>query len=176
MSKNSNARCIIVLVVIAIVCVGLLAVLNDVLYLPPDTTVFNKAAAGTYDKEIKVDNNIKLSYGKIEMIVSGKLTNGSEVIGFYSTGNKFGKADSFSIAVIVNKSSGNIEGLLEIVDGSTGGYSWDETALYNEIGKPIITNFLEEKGLVVTKVTNSSTAVKYAIQAVAEYYAQAFAK
>lgn len=176
-NKNSNARCIIVLVAIAVVCVGLLAVLNDLLYIPPDTSVFNKAAAGTYDTEVTIDKNIKVAHGKIELIVKGKLTDGTEVIGLYVTGNKYNKSDSHSIAVVVNAKTHVIVGLFQIKDGSTGGYKYSTSKFYNILDKSLIsTDFLNEGGLIQTGATNSSIAVQYTITAAAEYYSAAFVK
>lgn len=173
-NKNSTARCIVVLLVIAVVCVGLLGVLNDVLYVPPDMSAFSKAASGTYEP----GNTEKaiLSNGKVELVVNGKLDNGKEVIGLFVTGNKYGKADSFKIAVVFGVEDKNIVGVYLDTDGSTGGYSYNETKLQNIVGKPITYNFLGETDLLVTGATNSSIAVQQALKAAGEYYTAVIAK
>lgn len=174
-NKNSSANCIIVLFTIAVVCVALLGIFNDVLYVPPDMSVFNKAAEGTYSE--RAVENVSLSYGKVEVVVDGTLESGEKVVGLYVTGNKSGKADGFSLAVIVNTESDEIVGLYEITDGSTGGYEWNEEKLSSSIGTKITSeNYLALDGLVQTGTTNSSTAVKNALMTAAEYYSAAIKK
>lgn len=171
-NKNSSANCIIVLFTIAIVCVALLGIFNDLLYVPPDMSVFNKAASGTYTE--KAVESVALSYGKVEVAVDGTLDGGEKVVGLYVTGNKSGKADSFSLAVIVNTENNQIVGLYEITDGSTGGYEWDETKLSAAIGTDITSSdYVAMDGLVQAGTTNSSSAVKNALMTAAEYYSKA---
>lgn len=174
-NKNSSLNCIVVLFVIAVVCVALLGILNDLLYVPPDMSVFNKAASGTYE-EMTLES-VSLSYGKVEVAVNGTLDGGEKVVGLYVTGNKSGKADSFSLAIIIDVSSNKIVGAYEITDGSTGGYSWDESRLSSVIGTDITSSdYLTLDGLVQTGTTNSSSAVKNALMTAAEYYSKAIMK
>lgn len=169
-NKNSSLNCIVVLFVIAVVCVALLGILNDLLYVPPDMSVFNKAASGSYE-EIAVES-VSLSYGKVEVAVDGTLDSGEKVLGLYVTGNKSGKSDSFSLAVIIRRADNKIVGIYEITDGSTGGYAWDESKLSAAIDTDITSSdYLAMDGLVQTGTTNSSSAVKNAIMTAAEYYA-----
>ncbi len=174
-NKNSSLNCIVVLFVIAVVCVALLGILNDLLYVPPDMSVFNKAASGSYEE--RTVENVTLSYGKVEVAVDGVLDGGEKVVGLYVSGNKAGKSDSFSLAVIIDVENNKIVGLYEITDGSTGGYSWDESKLSSVIGTDITSyDYLGEDGLVQTGTTNSSNAVKNALMTAAEYYSAAVKK
>lgn len=171
-NKNSSAKCIIVLLVIAIICVAILAVLNDLLYVPPDMSVFNKAAEGTYEEDSIKD--VAVSSGKVVVVTKG-VVNGKNVAGMYVTGNKFGKADSFSLAVIVELDTNKIVGVYEITDGSTGGYAYDESKLKAVVGTDITSSdYVAIDNLVQTGTTNSSNAVKNALMTAAEYYKAAY--
>ncbi|MEG1519754.1 MAG: hypothetical protein RR458_02080 [Clostridia bacterium] len=173
-NKNSAARCIVVLLVIAVVCVATLGILNDVLYVPPDMSAFSKAASGTYEADTL--QKVQLSNGKVELVVKGKLDNGKDAVGLFVLGNKSGKADSFKLAIVFEKDSKNIVGVYMDTDGSTGGYSYDKKKLENAIGKPITSDFLTDSSLLVTGATNSSFAVRQALQTANEYYTLVLAK
>lgn len=167
-NKNSSLNCIVVLLIIAVVCVALLAILNDLLYVPPDMSVFNKAASGEYQEDDL--QNVTLSYGKVVLTSKGT-SNGKDVVGIYVNGKAYGKAGSFSLAVVVEKGTNKIVGVYEIVDGSTGGYAYDEGLLNQVVGTDILSsNYMPMDNLVQTGTTNSSTAAKNALMAAAEYY------
>lgn len=175
-NKNSSLRCVLVLLVIAIVCVFLLAVLNDVLYVAPDMSVFAKAKDGEYTQvEIK---DVATQSGKMVLLAEGKTTDGKDVVGMYVEGKKYGKADSFQLAIVVEKETDQIVGAYMITDGSTGGYYYDAAALENAIGTEITsTNYLSFTDLIFTGASsknNSSFAVMNAFQTAAEYYKGAY--
>lgn len=175
-NKNSSLRCVLVLLVIAIVCVFLLAVLNDVLYVAPDMSVFAKAKDGEYTQvEIK---DVATQSGKMVLLAEGKTTDGKDVVGLYVEGKKYGKADSFQLAIVVEKETDQIVGAYMITDGSTGGYYYDAAALENAIGTEITsTNYLSFTDLIFTGASsknNSSFAVMNAFQTAAEYYKGAY--
>lgn len=175
-NKNSSLRCVLVLLVIAIVCVFLLAVLNDVLYVAPDMSVFAKAKDGEYTQvEIK---DVATQSGKMVLLAEGKTTDGKDVVGMYVEGKKYGKADSFQLAIVVEKETDQIVGAYMITDGSTGGYYYDAAALENAIGTEITsTNYVGFTDLIFTGASsknNSSFAVMNAFQTAAEYYKGAY--
>lgn len=171
MNKNT-VLCIVVLVAIAVVCVGILSILNDLLYVAPNMSVFSDILAGEYVQvEIK---NVQTSSGKVTLLTEGKTSEGKDVIGMYVLGNKFGQSGSFELAVIVEVESGILVGIKEVTDGSSGGYSYDEEKLQYEIGKSVLSDEFAGDELVITGTTNSSTAVRYALMVVSEYYSAVY--
>lgn len=168
---------ILVLVVIAVVCVAILAVLNDILYVPPDMTNFNKAAEGVYDN-VKNVEKVDLASGKVLTVCEGKLTDGTKVVGLYVQGKKYLKADSFELTIVIALDSNKIVGAYEVIDGSTGGYKYNEAQLAKMVGK-LITNstiFNGDTDTLITGVTNSSNAVLNCFKTAAEYYSAVYLK
>ncbi len=172
--KNSPLSCIIVLLVISVACVGVLAVLNDALYVPPDMSVFSKALEGEYSGVEISDFDSK--YGKIMLVAEGTAQS-KDVVGVYSQGKKVGQADGFEACIIFDKETNEILASYEIKDGSTGGYSYDESKLNSTVGlSGVDTNFLAFDEILVTGTTNSSNAMQNALQTCVDYFSQVYAK
>lgn len=170
--KNLVAvKSIVVLLVIAILCVAILAVLDKVLYVEPDLSAFSLAAEGEYKEEI-LDKGIKVSGGRITSVVSGTV-NGAEVIGIYAVGNKPDKADSFTVVLIINKATGVVVGIYIPEDGSSPGFSYlPKFDASKVIGKNV--ESLKLSDVLVTGASRSSDGVYNAVQAAAEYFAKKY--
>ncbi|MEG1527571.1 MAG: hypothetical protein RR248_02495 [Clostridia bacterium] len=167
---NQSVKAIIVITLVAFICVGLLAVLNDLLYVPPDMSLFEVAYKAEY-VPIEVDKNIKTTAGKVIACAEGTTSEG-KVMGLYIEGKKSGKTESFVILIVIDMTSNNIVGVYLKYDGSTGGYAFDKTLLNNMIGKTITspTVFNNSTDIIQAGVTSSPLAARNCFIVAAEYY------
>ncbi len=168
MKNKTSAKAVLALAVIAVVCVALLTVLNDLLYVPPDMGDFQKAYEAEYEAVPVKD--VGLSAGKITLAAEGTDGEGTKVVGLYVESAGYGKASSFTVIIVIEKESGVIKGSYLKTQGSTGSaYNYDP-ALLGKLNGTNIKEFSQSPDLIVTGATNSSYAVLSAFTAAKEYF------
>lgn len=166
---SPSVKCVLTLVVIAVVCVAALAVLNDALYVPPDIRIFSNAFEADYTQTDVADVN--LSDGKVLMAAEATDESGNELIGLYVESNGYGKADSFTVIIVLNKNTGEIMGsYLKTQGASPSDYNYDPDKLNELVGVNITDIVSRDPDMVITGATNSSYALINAYVVAKEYY------
>ncbi|MDD3831814.1 MAG: hypothetical protein PHW00_04080 [Clostridia bacterium] len=168
---RESIKTICILVAITIICVALLAILNDVLYVAPDMDSFDRTAKSKSGYTL-VEQNVKMTNGIVKMVAEGEMLNGEAVVGLYVEGKGSSPAGSFTLVVIIHKATGEILGVRKLVDGGDVGYEYLDDNLRSLMGTVIdgSTVFDSDNFVVQAGATYSTKACRNAMQAVAEYY------
>ncbi|HPG92382.1 MAG TPA: FMN-binding protein [Clostridia bacterium] len=163
-----SVKCVLTLVIIAVVCVAALAILNDLLYVPPDFSAFSNAYTAEYDQVEVAD--VALQNGKVLLAVEGNDSQGKELVGLYIESNGYGKAKAFTVIIILEKDTGTILSSYIKEQGNSGPYEYDESKLAQLTGTNIADIDAKDPEMVITGATHSSYAVLNAFATAKEYY------
>lgn len=133
--KESTLRCVGVLVVIALICGLLLAILNPLLYVAPSVKdIANKFNAEgidvSNDWQIEENVNEELSKGKkSSILLVAKLTDATtnkEYIGMSIQANADGKMGACTFAIFFDLQTNKLIQASYIKNGATDGYQYDD--------------------------------------------------
>ena len=164
-----SVKCVLTLVIIAVVCVAALAILNDLLYVPPDFSAFSNAYEAEYDQVEVAD--VATTSGKVLLAVEGSDSQGKQLVGLYIESAGYGKAKAFTVIIVLEKDTGVILGSYIKEQGSSAApYDYDESKLAALNGTNIADIVPKDPEMVVTGATHSSYAVMNAFVTAQEYY------
>lgn len=172
---NPTVRGILVLLAISVVCVALLSILNDLLYVPPDTRNFSYAAEGIYNAEIEIKEDVvDVKLGEVAVVAEGQLTDGTDVVGLYVMPAVVGKAYQFEIVIVIELNTNTIVGYKIVENGSNSGFEYSEETLEVLKGTVIPLDCTFDYSSIIqagaTVNSNSSKSVYNAFVIAAQYY------
>ena len=155
--KSKTFRCIVVLLCIALVSGGLLAIMNDLLYVSDEERVM-RTVKSIYGKEMEytvIESDYSTENGKIDNVYL--LSDGNYLI--KATGEKGYKEGTISVWCVAKYDDGKFVGLDNV---SVAGY--EKQTLMSKFTKDVLSKYKgkEETDVVVSGATYSATAMKNA--------------
>lgn len=162
--KSKTFRCIVVLLCIALVSGGLLAIMNDLLNVSQEERVM-RTVKNIYGKEMEytvIESDYSTENGQIDNVYL--LSDGNYLI--KATGEKGYKEGTISVWCVAKYESGAFVGLDNV---SIAGY--EKQTLMSKFTKDVLSRYKgrEETDVAVSGATYSATAMKNAYNTVLSY-------
>lgn len=172
MNKNfrAAAKPVLILVIIAVACVALLAILDGLLYLPPSVNLTDFSTAYEAEYESISVEDVETAGGKVTLAASGTAGD-TRLLGLFVQTEGYGRASSFNVIIVIDRDTGKIMGSYLKTQGSTGAsYNYDPALMAKLNGTSILDFDGPDEGTIRTGATHSSNAALNAFIAARDYY------